>query len=147
MSEETLDNIETVAVEDAKPEEVVTPEVVEEPKVEEPKVEDKETENVIDAISTVKNEEPAKVAGLGPVENGAIGSAKVNKTVKPAAKASKPENNDKVAVFSSKNVTWNGVGKVYRGYNIVAKEASEQWLKRDHIRLATPEEVAKEFGL
>jgi hypothetical protein len=38
------------------------------------------------------------------------------------------------------------VGKVYRGYNIVTKEQADKWLTRDHIRLATPEEVAQEFG-
>jgi hypothetical protein len=38
------------------------------------------------------------------------------------------------------------VGKVYRGYNIVEKDAAEKWLTRSHIRTATPEEVAKEFG-
>jgi hypothetical protein len=38
------------------------------------------------------------------------------------------------------------VGKVYRGYNIVEKDAADKWLTRSHIRMATPEEVAKEFG-
>jgi hypothetical protein len=51
-----------------------------------------------------------------------------------------------VALFSTKNVTWSEVGKVYRGYNIVEKDAAEKWLTRSHIRIATPEEVAKEFG-
>jgi len=55
------------------------------------------------------------------------------------------EKKEKVAVFSSRNVTWSGVGKVYRGYNIVDKGAADKWLTRDHIRLATPEEVAEEF--
>jgi hypothetical protein len=52
----------------------------------------------------------------------------------------------KMAVFSTRNVTMNGVGKVYRGYNIVSEAEAKEWLKRDHIRLATPEEIAEEFG-
>jgi hypothetical protein len=52
----------------------------------------------------------------------------------------------RVAIYSSKNVSWAGVGKVLKGYNIVTKPISEKWLKRDHIRLATPEEVARDFG-
>jgi hypothetical protein len=63
-------------------------------------------------------------------------------------KTSKKKDEDKiVAVFSTKNVTWNGVGKVYRGYNIVTQEEADLWVTRSHIRVATPEEVAKEFGL
>ena len=53
---------------------------------------------------------------------------------------------EKVAVFSTRNLTWSGVGKVYRGYNIVTKKQSEQWIKRDHIRLVTPQEIAEEFN-
>lgn len=75
------------------------------------------------------------------------------KAVKPESKAAKPKAAKKkddekiVAVFSTKNVTWNGVGKVYRGYNIVTQEEADQWATRSHIRIATPEEVAQEFGL
>jgi hypothetical protein len=39
------------------------------------------------------------------------------------------------------------VGKVNRGYNIVTEEEAEQWATRNHIRIATPQEVAKEYGL
>ena len=54
---------------------------------------------------------------------------------------------DKVAIYSSRNVSWQGVGKVSKGYNIMTKDKAEQWLTRDHIRIATPEEVAKEYGI
>ena len=56
------------------------------------------------------------------------------------------ESKKTVAVHSTKNVSWSEVGKVYRGYNIVTPQQAEKWLTRNHIRLATPEEVAKEFG-
>ena len=51
-----------------------------------------------------------------------------------------------VALHSTKNVVWEGVGKVEKGYNIVKKSEAAQWLKRSHIREATPEEVAREYG-
>lgn len=53
---------------------------------------------------------------------------------------------EKVAIYSSRNVSWPGVGKVLKGYNIVTKPISEKWLQRNHIRIATPEEVARDFG-
>ena len=116
--EEVSVKIENVKLEEAKPQPqaIVTPEPVE--------------------------EKP----GLAYVANGVLGSTKVAKSEpKPAVKkAAKKE--ETVAVYSSRNVTWNGVGKVYTGYNIVSKTAADQWLKRDHVRLATPEEVAREYG-
>lgn len=53
---------------------------------------------------------------------------------------------DTVAIHSTKNVLWPGIGEVTRGYNIVTQEVAEKWLTRSHIRSATPEEVAREFG-
>jgi len=112
------EKIENVKIEEAKPQPqaIVTPE----PAVEKP--------------------------GLAYVADGVLGSTKVAKAEpKPVVKkAAKKE--DTVAVYSSRNVTWNGVGKVYTGYNMVSKSAADQWLKRDHVRLATPEEVAREYG-
>jgi outer membrane biosynthesis protein TonB len=134
------------------------------PKVEAPIVEEK-AEDVKPVEEAVKAEEPVKeeakaevaevvsapekpkeVRGLGPVENGAMGSTTFVKKEEKKPVAKKVDKKETVAVYSTRNVTWNGVGKVYIGYNIVSKEASELWLKRDHVRLATPEEVAKEFG-
>jgi hypothetical protein len=57
------------------------------------------------------------------------------------------EDYDKVALYSSRNVSWQGVGKVSKGYNIMTKDKADMWLTRDHTRLATPEEVAKEYGI
>ena len=51
-----------------------------------------------------------------------------------------------VAIHSTKNVVWEGVGKVEKGYNIVSKAEADKWLTRSHVRLATPEEVAREYG-
>jgi hypothetical protein len=50
---------------------------------------------------------------------------------------------EKVAVYSSKNLHWNGVGELEKGYNILSKEDSEKWLINKSVRIATADEVAK----
>lgn len=67
----------------------------------------------------------------------------VEKAPKAAKAAAKPET---VAIYSNGNKTWQGVGKIRTGYNIVAKENADQWLTQNGVRIATPEEVAKELG-
>jgi hypothetical protein len=147
MSENT-NNENTEAVE---PEEVIEvpaveetkEEVVEAPVVEEPKpVEVKPAADVITVPEPVEEAKP----GLGFVGNGVMGSTKVSKTVKKQAPAKSEVKEDTVALHSTKNVSWQGVGKVVRGFNIVSKTAAEQWLTRDHIRVVTPQELAGEFG-
>ena len=56
-------------------------------------------------------------------------------------------NFDKVAIFSTRSVYWPGVGRVVRGYNIVSSSKVDEWLTRNHVRIATPEEVAREYGI
>jgi hypothetical protein len=89
---------------------------------------------------------PEEVQALGSVADGVIGASTAPKTPERKKSAKAAEVKETVALFSTKNVTWPGVGKVYRGYNIVEKDAATQWLTRSHIKPATPEEVAKEFG-
>ena len=98
-------------------------------------------------ISSPEKSIDASKPAIGIVNN-TIGSkaAEPKKTPKKNKKDAEPKV-EKVAIHSSKNVTWPAVGKVYRGYNIVTKEEAEKWLTRDHVRLATPKEVAKEFGI
>jgi len=62
---------------------------------------------------------------------------------KPQAK--QPKDN-KVALFSGRNLFWNGVGELVKGYNIVTKEVSEKWLTHKMVRIATPQEIAKHYG-
>jgi hypothetical protein len=100
--------------------------------VEEPKIEEAPAEKS-DVIEVPKS---AEKPGIGSVGNGAMGVTTF-----------KEEKEDSVAIYSSRNVTWQGVGKVYTGYNLVTKAAADQWLTRNHTRVATPEEVAKEYGL
>jgi len=53
---------------------------------------------------------------------------------------------EKVALYSDRNIYWDGVGEVKVGYNIVSKEASEKWLTHRLVRIASPEEVAAYYG-
>jgi hypothetical protein len=96
-------------------------------------------------ISSPKPTTKKRAASQKPVANNVIGSASANKE-EPAPAKSEKVGKVTLAIHSTKNVTWEGVGKVSKGYNIVSKEQADKWLTRKHIRLATPEEVAKEYG-
>ena len=53
---------------------------------------------------------------------------------------------EKVAVYSLRNLNWNGVGSLIKGYNIVTKEDCEKWITHKAVRTATPEEVKRAYG-
>jgi hypothetical protein len=78
-------------------------------------------------------------------EENVIGSASAEK--KEAAKSKASEGKNTVAIYSTKNVSWSEVGQVSKGYNIVTRQAADKWATRNHIRIATPEEVAGEYGI
>lgn len=85
---------------------------------------------------------------LGSVGNGIFGTVTVSsesfsETTEKKEKVIK----ETVAVYSPKNIYWSGVGKVLKGYNIVEKQNAEKWLTKPGMRIADPEEVAKEYGL
>jgi hypothetical protein len=162
MEENTFNN-EMPAEDFIAPEVTVEAPWAEEPVVEAPmpetKVEEVAAENNIeasiveavetnDAITTSDFGKSAseEIQGIGSVSNGVIGVTKAPRTYKKSAPAPAKKQEKTVAVYSTKNVSWSGVGKVQRGYNIVTPEQAEQWATRDHIRIATPEEVAREFG-
>ena len=100
----------------------------------------------VDTIEAPAYEAPEEVQALGSVADGVIGATTAPKESRKSSKKLPTEKKETVALYSTKNVTWSEVGKVYRGYNIVEKDAADKWLTRSHIRVATPEEVAKEFG-
>lgn len=56
-------------------------------------------------------------------------------------------NFDKVAIYSPESIFWEEVGRLSKGFNIVTNNKAESWLTLDGIRVVTPEEVAKEYGL
>ena len=124
MSEK--ENLETLPVEDVVEESAPVAEEVKEPvKAEEVKVEP----IVEEAKPEVVEEKPVK---------------KADKKDKSDAKAE--DKSETVALHSKRPVLWEGVGRVERGYNIVSKAQAEKWLTRDHIRLATPEEIKGALG-
>lgn len=93
------------------------------------------------------NSNTDKVPALGAVSNGVMGTTSVSKPEpRITEKVKSEDSSEKVALHSTKNVAWQGVGKISRGYNIVDKSIADQWLTRSHVRLATPEEVKKAFG-
>lgn len=96
--------------------------------------------DVISSNSAATNPNPSVILNSADV----IGSSGASK--KEANKPDTAKKKDVVAVYSTKNVTWSGVGQVSKGYNIVTRQAAEKWATRDHIRIATPEEVARDFG-
>jgi hypothetical protein len=77
-------------------------------------------------------------------EDNVIGSGSANKKEMVRTKTAKEK--ETVAIYSTRNVTWSEVGQVSKGYNIVTKQAADKWATRDHVRIATPEEVARDFG-
>jgi hypothetical protein len=125
--------------------------VAEEPVVEAPAVEHVEETPVVEEAAEAVVEAPAyeapeEVQALGSVAEGVIGATTAPKAPERKKSAKSAPKKETVALYSTKNVTWSEVGKVYRGYNIVDKDDAEKWLTRSHIRTATPEEVAREFG-
>ena len=77
---------------------------------------------------------------LAFLDNGVLGS------VAPAEPAPVETSNpvsDKVLIHSERSVSWSGVGNVIWGLNLVSKKQADQWLTRDHVRLATTDEAAE----
>jgi hypothetical protein len=136
--ERNVDELEVNPVEEAP---VVAPEILEEAPAEPAKLADEVITNAPAKPSKAKAKE-----AIAPVADGVIGTAaqpaKPQVTKKKATVAA-----DDVALYSTRNVRWEGVGTISRGYNVVSKKDAEKWLTRSHVREATAAEVAKELGL
>lgn len=104
--------------------------------------EEKVDDAVISTESTNSKPKKSKPA-LAPVKDGAIGSSVAEDTAPAPVKksASKKVEDGMVAVFATRNIRWDGVGSLFRGYNIVSKEDAEKWLTLTTVREATPEEI------
>lgn len=89
-----------------------------------------------------------EVPSLVPVNDGVIGAGKINKKdeAKPAKVAPKKDSVKTVALFASRNVSWQGLGKLLKGYNFVSAEAADKWLTLDTVRLVSPEEIKTNLG-
>lgn len=130
--------------------------IVEENKIEDAIVEEVEVakEEILEPALLAKDEpiipeEKAEeiVQALAPLATGAIGAVSVPKPKKPKKVEAPKKQKEKVALRSTRNVTWMGVGQVKIGINYVTPEEAKQWETRDHITLLKPEDVAKEYGL
>lgn len=102
--------------------------------------------DLITAKATKKRSDGDGTDSVGSIETGAIGVTKSTPKKKTTKAAPQKEKEPTVALYSSKNVVWESVGKIDKGYNIVTKAAAEKWLTRAHVREATPEEIAREYG-
>lgn len=83
---------------------------------------------------------------LAPVADGVIGSGTTKVEKKPAAKKAAAPKTDTVAIFSDRNLVWQGVGKISKGYNFIPKDDSAKWLTLDGVREVTPEEIKTNLG-
>lgn len=105
-----------------------------------------DADNVIGSSRTNANG-GKKSGAVTTTNNGAIGSGPADRSPKVKATEPKETKIKTIALFSTRNVLWEGVGEIKKGYNIVDEAKAEQWLKRDHVRTATPKEVAEEYGV
>lgn len=123
--------------------------VVEETVAEEPEVVvEPVIEEVVPEPTVIVAPEPVESApAITSVEDGVIGTGKVSKKA-PAPKAPKKPviEGEMVAVFASRNIQWQGVGKLSKGYAIVSKEEAEKWVTLAAVRLATPQEIKTYLG-
>lgn len=81
---------------------------------------------------------------LGTTDNGAIGSMSANK--KTATKKKVARNDNKAYLMSERALFINGVGRLWKGFNVVPKKYEDKWLSHSGVRMATTEEIDKEYG-
>lgn len=101
------------------------------------KIEAVEEENVVITIPKKKTNTKASADSI------------VNNTIGSSIEKEEPKKEElkkkKVALYSSRNVFWDGIGEVQRGYNFVTQEQADKWMTRIHIRFVTPEEIKEAF--
>ncbi len=133
-SETTTDaTVDALVLEDSTEEEL-------EAEIVERSVSDTKEDDIV--VSDDKVEEKPSITSI---DNGVIGVGSTESKPKPKKYESK-NSSEKVALFSERNVFWEGVGRIGKGYNITDAKDAEKWLTRKFVRLATPEEIKQEFG-
>jgi hypothetical protein len=100
--------------------------------------------NIIESKS-IRMEPRVPLSSTATNDNNIVSSRPADNSFQKIIKEEKT--NIKTALYSNKNIHWVGLGHISKGYNIVTKEEAEKWLTRTGIREATPEEVAKHYGL
>ena len=100
-----------------------------------------------DAIVVPKKEKVDAMSSSKSNNDGVVISGQAEKDYPPVkVEKSIKISNEKIAVFSEKNLYWHGIGTLNKGYNIITKENAETWLKHKSVRQATPKEVATYYG-
>ena len=102
------------------------------------------TDNNVISSGSANRKGGKKKSALVTNESGALVSGKAEKLNKKETVIAKKS--EGVALYSTKNVSWQGVGSLSKGYNIVSEAEAAKWQTRNHVRLATPEEVAAAYG-
>jgi hypothetical protein len=120
-----------------------------------PVTEETNVETVVEKVEEVVEDKvivipplPRNVPTLGYGEDGVMGSTNTNVENTKVKEVKVVENleNNKVALFSTRSMYADGLGKLNIGYNIVSKRKAELWMTHYGVRLATPEEVAEAFA-
>jgi hypothetical protein len=90
----------------------------------------------------------ARVSNSSSNEDGVIIVRSAEQDLPPVKreKTTPKVENTQMAVYASKHLHWQGVGKLTPGYNILSKEVAEKWLTNKNVREATPQEVATYYG-
>lgn len=100
-----------------------------------------------DAIIVPKKEKIKPASSSKSNDDGVVVSGGAEKNYPPVkAEKSNKISNEKIAVYSEKNLYWHGLGTLEKGYNIITKESAETWLRHKSVRQATPKEVATHYG-
>lgn len=122
--------------------------IIENTSIQEAVVNNDDGQKVIAAPKKVKVPRKSNTAANkdGVIASKAADHALFGPSKTAAAKTKSNKNEVTVAVFSEKNVRWGGVGELSKGYNIVTEDAAAQWLTKNYVRKATPEEVATHYG-
>lgn len=115
---------------------------------------DFEVENLVEYIDEY-NPDAEDGDGDGFVQDGTKWERPVEVIVDELVLEDKPKKSkkikiedDTVALFSNGSIYQAKWGELAKGYNVVSKEAAEYWLTHtSRVRLATPDEVAKHYGV
>jgi hypothetical protein len=133
-----MENVNNEEVTPVVEELVDAPEVVEptEPQWEEPQP----FEYLVpEEDEVITSPEPAAngVTQMGSVADGVIASNAAER----APEESAPADDNKVYVYSDKNVSWDAAGKLSIGVNQITKKQHQLWSSKSYVRLATDEEI------
>ena len=117
------------------------------PEVKNVQIEAQEEDISNEVITAPKPARAPRKSNVKTDDNNTIGSNAADVALE-SVENNEPEDKseEKVAVWSRKNMRWAGVGSLTSGYNIVTKEAAEKWYTLNGVREATPEEIATFYG-